>query len=78
MQIGIMVKVLEDLKNLNYRLAQKLKSNEGCFLCVNHTNSIGPLIMHLVLAKVHHLVQTLQGRPWTEKEQNLLGMDEGI
>lgn len=73
-QIGLMVYMLEDLKSRITEQVKDLNQTETDFLYDKDANSIGALIMHLVSTEVYYQVQTLEGRPWTEEEQNRLGM----
>lgn len=73
-QIGLMVYMLEDLKSRITEQVKDLNQTETDFLFDKDANSIGALIMHLVSTEVYYQVQTLEGRPWTEEEQNRLGM----
>ena len=73
-QIGLMVYMLEDLRSRITEQVKNLNQNETDFLYDNDANSIGALIMHLVSTEMYYQVQTLEGRPWTEEEQNRLGM----
>lgn len=74
MQIGLMVYMLEDLKTRITDEVKDLNQYETDFLYDEDANSIGSLIMHLVSTEAYYQVQTLEGRSWTEEEQNRLGL----
>ena len=71
-QIGLMIYMLEDLKTRITDQVKGLNQSETDFLYDEDANSIGSLIMHLVSTEAYYQVQTLEGRPWTEEEQNKL------
>ncbi len=73
-QIGLMVYMLEDLKSRITDEVKDLNQSETDFLYDEDANSIGSLIMHLVSTESYYQVQTLEGRSWTEEEQNRLGL----
>jgi len=67
-QIGIMVDMLEDLRNRITKMTQDLSQEETDYLFDANANSIGALIMHLVSTEAYYQVETLEKRTWTEKE----------
>lgn len=73
-QIGLMVYMLEDLKNRITEQVKDLNQEETDFLYDDDANSIGSLIMHLVSTEAYYQIQTLEGRPWTDEERDRLGM----
>lgn len=72
--IGLMVAMLEDLKNRISEQVQDLDQTETDFRFDERANSIGSLIMHLISTEAYYQIETLEGRPWTEEEQQKLGM----
>ncbi|WP_149304162.1 DinB family protein [Pareuzebyella sediminis] len=72
--IGIMVSMLEDLKNRITEQVKDLDQSQTDFLYDGHANSIGALVMHLVSTEAYYRIETLEGRPWTEEEQARLGV----
>ena len=77
-QIGIMVDMLEELKDRITEDVRDLTQEETDFLFDDKANSIGALIMHLVATEVYYQVETLEDRPFTEKEEKLLAMAGGL
>lgn len=73
-QIGLMVYMLEDLKNRITDQVKDLNQSETDFLYDEDANSIGSLMMHLVSTEVYYQIATLEGRDWTEEERDRLGM----
>jgi hypothetical protein len=67
-QIGIMVDMMEDLKNRISDMTRDLNQAETDFLFDEKANSIGALIMHLVATEAYYQVETLEERSWTEEE----------
>lgn len=72
-QIGLMVYMLEDLKTRITDQVKDLNPSETDFLYDEDANSIGALIMHLVSTEAYYQIATLEGRSWSEEEQNRLG-----
>ncbi|NME71076.1 DinB family protein [Flammeovirga aprica] len=68
-QIGIMVNMLEDLKSRITEMTSDLNQEETDYLFDDKANSIGALIMHLIATESYYQVETLEGRTWTEKEE---------
>ncbi len=77
-QIGIMVNMLEDIKNRITDMTQNLNQEEVDFRFDEQANSIGALIMHMVATEAYYQVQTLEGRPWTEEEAVYWAMAENL
>jgi len=73
-QIGLMVYMLEDLKDRITEQVKDLNQEETDFLYDEGANSIGSLIMHLVSTEAYYQIQTLESRPWTDEERDRLGM----
>lgn len=67
-QIGIMVDMMEDLKDRITNIVQDLSQEETDYLFDENANSIGSLIMHLVANEVYYQMETMEGRSWTEEE----------
>ncbi len=67
-QIGIMVDMLEDLRNRITEMTRDLNQAETDFLFDDKANSIGAIIMHLAATEAYYQVQTLEERTWTTKE----------
>lgn len=68
-QIGIMVDMLQELKD---RLSQEVKDLDQAqtdFLFDENANSIGAMLMHIMATEAYTQVETLQGRQWTDEEQ---------
>ncbi|MFP2994808.1 DinB family protein [Spongiivirga sp. MCCC 1A20706] len=73
-QIGLMVYMLEDLKNRITEQVKDLDQSQTDFLYDANANSIGSLIMHLVSTESYYQIATLEGREWTEDEGTRLGV----
>ena len=73
-QIGLMVYMLEDLKDRITEQVKDLDQSQTDFLYDADANSIGSLIMHLVSTESYYQIATLEGREWTEDEQTRFGM----
>ncbi|WP_350288489.1 DUF664 domain-containing protein [uncultured Croceitalea sp.] len=73
-QIGIMVSMLEDLKDRITEQVKDLDQSSVDFLYDADANSIGSLIMHLVSTESYYQVATLEDREWTEDEQERFGI----
>ena len=67
-QIGVMVDMLEDLKDRITEDVKDLTLEETDFLFDGEANSIGALIMHLVANESYYQVETLEERQWTPEE----------
>ncbi len=77
-QIGLMVYMLEDLKGRITEQVKDLDQSQTDFLYDKDANSIGSLIMHLVSTEAYFQIETLEGRQWTEEEQERLGIGAGL
>lgn len=77
-QIGIMVDMLEDLKDRITKITYDLNQAETDFLFDEKANSIGALIMHLVATESYYQVETLEKRTWTAKEAEFWGIAAGL
>ena len=63
--IGMMVYMLEDLKDRITEQVKDLDQSQVDFLYDADANSIGSLIMHLVSTESYYQTATLMGREWT-------------
>lgn len=72
--IGIMVYMLEDLKDRITEQVKDLNQTQVDFMYDDNANSIGALIMHLVSTESYYQVATLEGRDWTEDERTKFGV----
>ena len=73
-QIGIMVDMLEDLKDRITEITHDLDQAETDYLFDENANSIGAIIMHLIANESYYQVEFLQERTWTEKEEEFWGV----
>lgn len=73
-QIGLMVYMLEDLKDRISEQVKDLDQSHTDFLYDKDANSIGSLIMHLVSTESYYQVATFEGRDWTEQELAKFGV----
>ncbi len=73
-RIGLMVYMLEDLKDRITQQVKDLDQSQTDFLYDANANSIGALIMHLVSTESYYQVETLEGRQWTEAEFTKFGV----
>lgn len=72
--IGVMVSMLEDLKDRITEQVKDLDQSQTDFLYDEDANSIGSLVMHLVSTEAYYQIETLEGRQLTEDEQKRLGV----
>ncbi|XOV93436.1 MAG: DUF664 domain-containing protein [Bacteroidota bacterium] len=77
-QIGIMVDMLEDIKDRITEMTYDLDLAETDYLFDAKANSIGSIIMHLVANESYYQVESLQERSWTEKEEEFWGVASGL
>jgi len=73
-KIGVMIYMLEDLKDKITQQVKDLDQSQTDFLYDANANSIGSLIMHLVSTESYYQIATLMGREWTEEEQMRFGI----
>lgn len=71
--IGVMVAMLEDLKGRITEQVKDLDQTETDFLFDENANSIGALVMHLISTEAYYQIETLEGRPLTDGEQERFG-----
>jgi len=67
-QIGLMVDMLEKLKDRLVEDIRDLDQAETDYLFDDKANSIGAIIMHLVATEAYYQVETLEERTWTDEE----------
>lgn len=68
-QIGIMVYMLEEIKDLIEEQTRDLNQTETDFLFDEKANSIGAMIMHIAATEDYIRVETLEERQWTDDER---------
>jgi uncharacterized damage-inducible protein DinB len=73
-QIGIMVNMLEDIKDRITENVHDLDQDETDYLFDDKANSIGSIIMHLVSTESYYQVETLEERTWTDEEAAIWGI----
>ena len=73
-KIGLMVYMLEDLKDRITQQVKDLDQPQIDFLYDTNANSIGALIMHLVSTESYYQTMTLTGREWTTEERTKFGI----
>lgn len=76
--IGIMVYMLEDLKDRITEQVKDLNQTQTDFEFDEKANSIGALLMHLVSTEGYFQIETLENRQWTREEQQRLGIAGGL
>ena len=67
-QIGLMVDMMEELKERITESVKDLDQEQTDFLFDENANSIGAMIMHLIANEAYYRIETLEGRQWTEEE----------
>ncbi len=77
-QIGIMVDMLEETKNLITANVKDLNQEQTDFLFDGQANSIGAMIMHLAATESYFQVETLEERVWTPEEVEFWGIAGGL
>ncbi len=73
-QIGIMVDMLEDIKDRITEEVRDLDQEETDYLFDNKANSIGSIIMHMAATESYYQVETLEERTWTDEETEFWGI----
>jgi len=76
--IGVMVAMLEDLKDRITEQVKDLDQTETDFMFDENANSIGALVMHLVSTEAYYQIETLNERQWTTEEKERLGIAGGL
>lgn len=77
-QIGIMVDMLEELKELINQDVKDLNQEQTDFMFDDQANSIGAMIMHIAATEAYFQVETLEGRNWTEEEAAFWSIGGGL
>ncbi len=72
-QIGVVVDMLEEIKNRIEANVQDLSLAETDFRFDDRANSIGALIMHLAATEAYYQIETLEGNAWSAEEMALWG-----
>ena len=67
-QIGIMVDMLEEIKDRISKSVHDLDQADTDYEFDNKANSIGAMIMHLAATEAYYQVETLEERTWTKEE----------
>lgn len=73
-RIGLMVYMLEDLKNRITDQVKTLDQSQVDFMYNKRANSIGALIMHLISTESYYQTATLKRRDWTKEEFKKFGV----
>ncbi len=77
-QIGIMVDMLEELKDRITDDVRHFNQAETDFLFDEKANSIAAMILHLVATEAYYQVETLDGRSWTDEEAAFWSIAGGL
>ncbi|MEX0288476.1 MAG: DinB family protein [Flavobacteriaceae bacterium] len=77
-QIGIMVDMLEEIKDLVTEQVRELNQEQTDFLFDEKANSIGAIVMHMVATEAYIQTETLEGRRWTEEEAKFWSVAGGL
>ena len=77
-QIGLMVDMLEKLKDRLTKDIRDLDQAETDYLFDEKANSIGAIIMHLVATEAYYQVETLEERAWTDEEREFWKIAGGM
>lgn len=77
-QIGLMVDMLEELKDRLTEDISDLDQAETDYLFDDKANSIGAIIMHLVATEAYTQVETLEERTWTDEEREFWLIAAGL
>lgn len=77
-QIGIMVDMLEELKDRITEDIRDLNQKETDYLFDDKANSIGAIIMHLAATEAYCQVETLEDRTWTDEEIEFWVISAGL
>ena len=77
-QIGIMVDMLEEIKDRITEEVRDLDQEQTDFHIDDQSNSIGAMIMHLVATESYFQVETLEDRKWTEEEAEFWSVATGL
>ncbi len=77
-QIGLMVDMLEEIKDLITEQVKDLDQAKTDYLFDDKANSIGAIVMHIVATEAYIQVETLEGRSWTEEEAKFWSVGGGL
>ena len=77
-QIGIMVDMLEEVKELITNEVKDLNQEQTDFLIDDRANSIGAMIMHIAATESYFQTETLEERVWTPEEAEFWGIAGGL
>jgi len=77
-QIGIIVDMLKEIKDLIESDVIDLNLDETDFLFDEQANSIGVMLMHIAAAEAYIQTETLEGRTWTDEEQEFWSIAGGL
>lgn len=77
-QIGIMVDMLEEVKDLITAQVEDFNQEQTDFLIDGQANSIGAMIMHMAATESYFQVETLEERVWTPEEAEFWGISGGL
>jgi len=77
-QIGVMVDMLEELKDRITEQVRDLNQEQTDYLIDPQANSIGAMILHLAATESYYQVETLEGRQWTGGDAGLLQLASGL
>ncbi len=77
-QIGIMVDMLEEIKDLITEDVKDLNQEQTDYLLDDKANSIGAMIMHIAATEAYFQVETLEGRTWTAEEAEFWSIGGGL
>lgn len=77
-QIGIMVDMLEELKDRLTKEVGELSQAETDFLFDEKANSIGAMLMHIMATESYYQVETLAAQTWTDQEKEFWSVAGGL
>jgi hypothetical protein len=77
-QIGVMVDMLEELKDRLTKDVGELSQAETDYLFDDKANSIGAMLMHIMATESYYQVETLEGLTWTAQEKEFWGIAGGL
>ncbi len=73
-QVGVIVSMLNDMKNRVERTVKDLKVDEIDFLLDENANRIGTLVLHLAATEKFYQVYTFENREFNKKEREVWEM----
>ncbi len=77
-QIGIMVDMLEEIKDRIAQDIRNLNQEETDYLFDDKANSIGAIIMHLAANEAYYQLESLEERIFTDEEKEFWGIASGL